>query len=206
MSGNRAAKARVRLLGGSFNPAHGGHLHISRLALERLGLDQVWWLVSPQNPLKPAAGMAPLEERLAQARTIVDDRRIVVTAIERDLGTRYAVDTLKLLKRRFADTRFVWVMGADNLVQVPRWKAWRTVFRTVPIAVFARPTYSSRALSGRAAQRFAGAPVRTMRAGGQADMKPPAWVFLHTRLHGTSATRIRARRAAEGRRAPDETE
>ncbi len=203
--GTRAVKARVGLLGGSFNPVHGGHLHISRLALERLGLDQVWWLVSPQNPLKPAAGMAPLNERLARARAVVVDRRIVVTAIERDLGTRYAVDTLNLLKRRYPGTRFVWVMGADNMVQVPRWKRWRTVFRTVPIAVFARPTYSSRALSGRAAQRFAGARVRAARAGGLADMKPPAWVFLHTRLHGASATRVRARRAANGRRAPGET-
>jgi nicotinate-nucleotide adenylyltransferase len=204
--GKRATKARVGLLGGSFNPAHGGHLHISRLALERLGLDEVWWLVSPQNPLKPAAGMAPLDERLERARAIVDDRRIVVTAIERDLGTRYAVDTLDLLKRRFPDTRFVWVMGADNLVQVPRWKRWRTVFRTVPIAVFARPTYSSRALSGRAAQRFAGARVRAARARGLADLRPPAWVFLRTPLHEVSATRIRARRAAKGGRASGETE
>ena len=204
--GGPAARARVGLLGGSFNPAHGGHLHISRQALERLGLDQVWWLVSPQNPLKPAAGMAPLDKRLAQARAIVDDRRIVVTAIERDLGTRYAVDTLRLLKRRYPGTRFVWVMGADNLVQVPRWKRWRTVFRMVPIAVFARPTYSSRALSGRAARRFAGARVRAARARGLADQRPPAWVFLRTPLHAASATRIRARRAVKRGRVSGETE
>jgi len=201
-SGRPAAGARIGLLGGSFNPAHGGHLHISRLALERLRLDELWWLVSPQNPLKPAAGMAPLGKRLARARAIVDEPRIVVTALERDLGTRYAVDTLHILKGRFPHTRFVWVMGADNLVQVPRWKRWRTVFRTVPIAVFARPTYSLKALSGRAARRFADARVRATGAAGLAERKPPAWVFLRTRLHGGSATRIRALRTAVGG-APD---
>lgn len=188
---------RVGLLGGSFNPAHDGHAHISRLALKHLRLDEVWWLVSPQNPLKPATGMADLADRLAAARTVATNRRIRVTAIERDLGTQYTADTLAALKGRFPDVKFVWLMGADILVQIPRWKRWRTVFRAVPIAVFARPSYSLKALSGQAARRFAGARWRSTRAPDLADAAPPAWIFLRTPLHGASATRIRARRALD---------
>lgn len=186
---------RVGLLGGSFNPAHDGHAHISRLALRHLHLDQVWWLVSPQNPLKSADGMAGLADRLAGAQAVIGkDERIRVTDIERHLGTRYTADTLAALKDRFPDVKFVWLMGADILVQMPRWKRWRTVFRAVPIAVFARPSYSLRALSGQAAWRFAGARKRSTRAPDLADAAPPAWIFLKTPLHGASATQIRARR------------
>ena len=188
---------RVGLLGGSFNPPHQGHLHISRLALERLRLDAVWWLVSPQNPLKPVAGLAPFAERLAMAAGVaaVDDR-ILVTDLENRLGTRFAVDTLAVLIKAQPGSRFVWIMGADNLLQVPRWKHWRRLFRMLPIAVFARPSYSFRALSSRATRRFAAARVRESRAGALAGMSPPAWVYLNTRLDATSATRIRA--AASG--------
>lgn len=184
----------IGLLGGSFNPAHGGHLHISRLALDRLRLDEVWWLVSPQNPLKPLAGMAPLARRLEAARKVAaGEGRIRVTDIERELATSYTVDTLEALAGRFPAARMVWIMGADNLVQLPRWKGWRTLFRNVPIAVFARPKYSSRALSGRAARRFAAARVRETRAAKLVDMKPPAWVFMRTPMVADSASRIRAR-------------
>ena len=185
---------RVGLLGGSFNPAHEGHLEISRLALERLRLDEVWWLVSPQSPLKAAAGMAPFEARLKAAGALVRDRRIRVTGVERELGTRYTRDTLCALKGRFPGIRFVWIMGADNLAQVCRWKGWPGIFRTVAIAVFARPSYSLRALSGRAARRFRGARLGETRAGRLADMRPPAWVFLSRPRNPASATRIRARR------------
>jgi nicotinate-nucleotide adenylyltransferase len=187
-------KKRIGLLGGSFNPAHSGHLHISRLALERLRLDELWWLVSPQNPLKPEAGMAPLAERLETARAVAAGEAIQVTDMERELGTRYTVDTLRALRKRFPDARFVWLMGADILQQIPRWKDWRAIFRTVPIAVFPRPTYSFKALSGRAARRFAGARVRASRAGALAAMRPPAWVFLRTPPIAISARRIRAQR------------
>ncbi|MDP6787086.1 MAG: nicotinate-nucleotide adenylyltransferase [Rhodospirillales bacterium] len=189
----RNHKPRIGLLGGSFNPAHRGHLHISRMALERLALDQVWWLVSPQNPLKPCRDMAPLDERLASARTVADDSRIRVTDVERRLGTRYTADTLDALAQNHPDTRFVWIMGADNLIQIPRWRRWTALFKAVPIAVFARPSYSLRALSGRAAGRFARARKRESRAGALATMRPPAWVFLHTPLVGASSTRIRDR-------------
>ncbi len=189
---------RVGLLGGSFNPAHGGHLHISRLALRRLDLDEVWWLVSPQNPLKPAVGMAPFEERLRCAREIAAaDRRIRVTDIEARLGpTTYTADTLKSLRRRFPRTRFVWLMGGDNLAQIPYWRRWPDIFRTVPIAVFARPGASSKALGGAAAHRFARARVPVTASRRLADMAPPAWVFFHTRLDPRSATQIRAARSA----------
>ena len=137
-------------MGGSFNPAHGGHLHLSLLALEQLDLDEVWWLVSPQNPLKPVAGMAPFSVRLDQARRLADGhRRIVVSDLENRLGrSTYTADTLRTLRRRFPLLRFVWLMGADNLVQLRHWQRWREIFRAVPIAVFARPSYSLRALAG----------------------------------------------------------
>jgi nicotinate-nucleotide adenylyltransferase len=187
---------RVGLLGGSFNPAHGGHLHISRLALTRLDLDEVWWLVSPQNPLKPSNDMAPFEERLRYAVGIAAAyRRIRVTDIEARLGpTTYTADTLKALLLRFPRSRFVWLMGGDNLAQIPYWRRWQDIFRTVPIAVFARPGTSSKALAGAASHRFAGARMPLAAARRLAEMTPPAWVFFHTRLDPRSATQIRAAR------------
>ena len=186
---------RIGLLGGSFNPAHGGHLHISRLGLQLLGLDEVWWLVSPQNPLKPTVGMAPFAERLAEAREVaVDERRIVVSAIEAELGSTYTADTLRTLCRRFPHTRFVWLMGGDNLAQFPHWKQWQDIFRTVPIAVFARPGASAKALAGMPARRFARWRILPAAARRLAVMPPPAWVFFHTRLDPRSATRIRGER------------
>lgn len=133
---------RVGLLGGSFNPAHRGHLHISREAMKRLGLDAVWWLVSPQNPLKTADGMAPQAIRLASARAIARDQRIVATDVERKLGTRYTVDTLKALVSLHPNTRFIWLMGGDNLQSFHHWYQWRQIVRVVPIAVLLRPMYS----------------------------------------------------------------
>ncbi|HIJ43699.1 MAG: nicotinate-nucleotide adenylyltransferase [Rhodospirillales bacterium] len=192
------AGRRIGLLGGSFNPAHGGHMHVSERALERLRLDEVWWLVSPQNPLKPSAGMAPLRVRLAAARKLATGPRVKATDIERRLGTRYAVDTLESLFAEFPDDRFVWIMGADNLIQAHRWKNWRRMFRMLPIAVFARPSYCLRALTAKAARRFARARVRASRAGDVVAMQPPAWVFLRERLHAASATQIRARREKRG--------
>jgi len=183
---------RVGLLGGSFNPAHEGHLHVSRLAIARLGLDAVWWLVSPQNPLKGAAGMAPLADRLADARRLAHDPRIAVSDVETRTGTRYTADTLRLLVAAFPRRRFVWLMGADNLVQLPQWRDWRAIPRLVPIAVFDRAPYSTRALAGVAARTFAGSRLATRDAPTLADRNPPAWIFFHTPLHKASATRIRA--------------
>lgn len=135
------------LLGGSFNPAHGAHRGISLAAIRALGLDEVWWLVSPGNPLKPAHGMAPLAARVRSARAQARRAPIRVTAIEGGLGTRYTIDTLRALKRRFPRRRFVWLMGADNLAQLHLWKDWRNIAREMPIAVIARPGYDRRAFA-----------------------------------------------------------
>ena len=145
---------RVGLLGGSFNPAHAGHRHVAELVRRRLQLDQVWLLVSPGNVLKPRAGMAPFAERLAGAAALADGRRIVASGIEAALGTRYSVDTLRLLRIRFPRVDFVWVMGADILEQLPRWRRWKQFVRLVPILVMPRPSYNLRALSGQAARRL----------------------------------------------------
>jgi len=183
-------RRRVGLLGGSFNPAHDGHLHISREALKRLGLDQVWWLVSPQNPLKPAAGMPPLAQRLARARAVADHPAIRVTDLEHRLGTTRTARTLALLIRRFPRTRFVWLMGADNLQQLPKWWRWTRIFRTVRVAVFDRSPYSYGALAGVAAQRYAQA--RTDRPAAVWNRGVPAWSYLTIRRHPASATALRA--------------
>ncbi|MHA1597610.1 MAG: nicotinate-nucleotide adenylyltransferase, partial [Alphaproteobacteria bacterium] len=186
---------RIGLLGGSFNPAHDGHLHISQLALDRLGLDSVWWLVSPQNPLKSPDDMADFSERLRYAeRLAAANPRIVVTGIERELDTRYTSDTVEALKRRYPMARFVLVMGADLLVELPKWKNWQRLFKTVPIAVFARPSYSLRALAGKAARRFRASRISRARWSKLAGMRPPAWAFLRTEEHPQSSTRIRTGR------------
>jgi nicotinate-nucleotide adenylyltransferase len=185
---------RVGILGGSFNPAHQGHVEISRTALRRLGLDEVWWLVSPQNPLKPVAGMAPLPERLAAARALAQDRRIRVSAIEQDLGTRYSADTLAALVARNRATRFVWLMGADNLADIARWERWPQIFRTMPVAVLARPTYSLKGLAAKAARRFRRFRLPDGAARTLAKRRPPAWVFVVGRLSPLSATAIRRAR------------
>jgi nicotinate-nucleotide adenylyltransferase len=188
-----AGRRRIGLLGGSFNPAHDGHLHISRQALERLGLDELWWLVSPQNPLKAAAAIAPLDTRMETARRLAAaDRRIVVTDIEARLGTRYTADTLAALKERVPQARLVWIMGADNLIQLPEWKRWTTILDSVPVAVFGRPTYALRALAGKAAQQYARYRLPPEAAPGLADRAPPAWVFIIGPMHPGSATAIRA--------------
>ncbi len=184
--------AWVGLLGGSFNPAHDGHFQISREAIKRLGLDQVWWLVSPQNPLKATQGMARLEERLASARMVsAADSRIRPSILETTLGTRYTVDTLVALKQRFPRVSFVWLMGADNLVQISSWQNWTLIFNSLAIAVCDRPTYSLKANASVAARRFARCRVRERAARSLATRTLPAWVFLHVPLHGASATAIR---------------
>ena len=161
------------------------------LALARLGLDQVWWLTSPQNPLKSESGMAPLKERLANARRVARHPRITVTGIEQELGTRYSCDTIVKLQRRFPNLRFVWIIGADNMVQMPQWKNWEGLFRAAPVAIFDRPDYSLPALTGRVARKFASSRLPERRARCLAQMDAPAWVFMHDWLHPISSTKIR---------------
>lgn len=187
-------RLRIGLLGGSFNPAHAGHLHVARTALARLALDQVWLLVSPGNPLKPSAGMASLEVRLASARAIADGRRILATGIERHFSSRSTIDTLGDLKRLFPRARFVWLMGADNLAQFPQWRRWRAIARMVPFAVLPRPTYTHRALAGRAAHALRHARRGARRAPALAELPVPAWILLTVRQDATSATALRTAR------------
>ncbi len=181
----------VALLGGSFNPAHDGHLHMSRLALTALDIDQVWWLVSPQNPLKPQAGMAPLSDRLASARAVAAaDRRIAATAIEAELGTRYAVDTVRALRTRFPEVHSVWLMGSDLVPQLPRWRDWRRLLEAVPVAVVPRPGHDLKARLSPVAQLCE--RLDSMDARGLARFKPPAICFLEGTRHPASSTEIRA--------------
>ena len=188
-------RPRIGLLGGSFNPAHDGHRTIGLRALRELRLDAVWWLVSPQNPLKPRAGMAPLAERLAGARRVARHPRIRASALEAALGTRHTVDTVAALRRRWPKARFVWLTGADNLLQMPAWRRWPALFRAVPVAVFDRPPILPAPC---AARRRRGSPAS---GGGPRPASP-----MPRRRRGRScvggrtrksATRLRALRAAE---------
>ena len=183
---------RVGLLGGSFNPAHGGHRAISLFAMEALGLDAVWWLVSPGNPLKPVTGMAPLAARLQSAQAMARRSRIVPTAIEAQLGTRYTVDTLAALGRRYPQHRFVWLMGADNLAQFHRWRDWRRIARSMPIAVIARPGYDGTARAAVAMGWLRAAVHPTGHKHQWTAWSLPALVFLRFPPDSRSATALRS--------------
>lgn len=185
--------SRIGLLGGSFNPAHGGHRHISLEAMRRLRLDAVWWLVSPQNPLKETTGMAPLAARLGAALTAKRHPRIRPMALETVLGTRYTIDTLAAIERRFPQHRFIWLMGADNLYQFHRWRDWRGIARRVPIAVLARPGYIAGARLAPAMAWLRRHVRRVDRAKHWSEWELPAIVILPIPLDPTSATAIRAR-------------
>ena len=200
--GQAWAGRRIGLLGGSFNPPHEGHLHASLLALRTLGLDQVWWLVSPQNPLKATHDMASLAERLGEARCFVRHPRIIVTDIETQLGTRYTADTLDKLQLRYSRTTFVWIMGADNLIQIRRWKRWKDIFYGVAVAIYDRPAYSLKAEGSLAANRFNRWRLKGAMRKNLGYAKPPAWAFFHTKLKAISSTAIRLIRSAEIIRKP----
>lgn len=187
---------RIGLLGGSFNPAHEGHLHISRVALARLGLDRVWWLVTPGNPLKGRRELKPLDERLDMAARAARHPRIDVTGFEAALPDAYTVNTLRFLDRRHPGTRFVWLMGADSLAGFHRWRDWQTIAALAPIAVFDRPGYRLPALASRAAQALAARRIEESDAAGLAEILPPAWTLLTLPLSRLSSTQIRQTRAA----------
>jgi len=195
----RPRRLRVGLLGGSFNPAHGGHRRISIEALKRLELDQIWWLVAPQNPLKPRRDTAPLAKRLERARAVAAHPRIRVTDLEARLDTRYTVDTVARIRDRFAETRFVWLMGADNLATLHRWRRWRQLVDMVPIAIFDRDPYSYVALASVAAHRFESARWTADDVSGLVMAAPPAWCLLRLRTHPAASSAIRA----EGRWCPE---
>ncbi|MGE0044387.1 MAG: nicotinate-nucleotide adenylyltransferase [Hyphomonadaceae bacterium] len=183
---------RIGLLGGTFDPAHEGHAHVAHVAKTRLGLDQVWWLVTPQNPLKPKT--TPLKERVASARRL-SARGDIVTDIETRLSLQYTADVLTALKRRYPGVQFVWVMGADNLETLDRWRRWRAIFRSVPIAIVSRPSARAKTRFSGPVRQFAAARRPTPSACALPAAHAPAWVFLPARYSQANSTALRAARS-----------
>jgi nicotinate-nucleotide adenylyltransferase len=192
-----AAGMRIGLFGGSFNPPHAGHLHVGRMALRRLGLDRLWWLVTPGNPLKERAGLPTLAERMTMARAMARDPRIVVTGFEAELAAPYTIETIRFLQRRLPGVRFVWIMGADGLASFHRWQDWEEIAARVPIAVIDRPGQTLRAPFAKAGRVLAPGRLPESEARALAGCEPPAWVFLHGRRSHLSSTALRAREQAE---------
>ena len=186
-----AAGQTIGLLGGSFDPAHEGHAHITREALKHFGLDRVWWLVSPGNPLKQR-GPAPMARRLERARAVMDDPRVTVTDIEARIGTRYTAATLEALAGLYPKVRFVWLMGADNLAGFHHWDRWEWIMSTVPIGILARPGERISARTSVAAGRFEAFRLPPSQARRLARSAPPAWCFLNVPMRDVSSSQIRA--------------
>jgi nicotinate-nucleotide adenylyltransferase len=182
---------RIGLFGGSFNPAHHGHYMVALYALKRLQLDWVWWLVSPQNPLKDPRETARLDDRLAQTQAVARHPRFVVTDVERQIGARNTAETLAGLHGALHRAHFVWIMGADSFANLHHWHNWTDIAEALPLAVLARPGYSIRALGGRAALRYSENQIPTSEAARIVTAHPPAWVFLPMPLRPESSTAIR---------------
>lgn len=182
----------IGLLGGSFDPAHAGHVHITSVALRRFGLDRVWWLVSPGNPLK-ARGPAPMADRIARAQGLLRDPRVTVTDFEARAGTRYTAQTIAALQAAYPAVRFVWLMGADNLVQFDKWQDWQQIMARVPVGVLARPGQNLSARASRAARIFRSARIKGTASRTLAQSEAPAWCFVNAPLMDISSSAIRAR-------------
>jgi len=182
---------RIGLMGGTFNPPHKGHLVCAETALRRLQLDRLWWMVTPGNPLKESNNLPSLGERIAASRALANDPRIVVTGLEAGIATAYTYETLCYLKRRLPGVRFVWVMGADNLIGFHRWQHWREIAALVPMAIVDRPGCRHAALASPAARAFARSRVPEREAALIPGSVPPAWTLLTTRLSGASSTALR---------------
>lgn len=189
---------QVGLFGGSFNPPHAGHALVAEIALRRLALDQLWWIVSPGNPLKSTRELAPLGDRLRLSEAIAEDPRIKVTAFEARHRVRYTADTLALVKRHNPGVDFVWIMGADNLRNFHRWQRWRRIAMTFPIAVIDRPGATLSFLSSVMAKTFDHARIDEGDAPRLARMRPPAWTFIHGPRSSLSSTALRLQAAAQG--------
>lgn len=183
------AGMRIGLFGGSFDPAHSGHRHVADVALRALQLDRVWWLVTPQNPLKPKS--APLSKRMASARDVARRGRNIVTDIESRIGVRFSIDTIAALKRCYPGVHFVWIVGGDVPAEIHRWRRWRAIFRALPIAIVARERTAARAMHALAFARFAHARLPAHGAARLARTRPPAWIFLPGRLNPLSSSLLR---------------
>ncbi len=182
---------RIGLYGGSFNPAHDGHRHVSVAALRLLGLDAVWWLVTPANPLKDGRELAPLAERARFAARVAAHPRIAVSCAERAFGTRFTADFVRILRQRAPDVRFIFLMGSDNLATFHRWERWQEIVQSVPLAVFNRPGSLAAPLSAPAAQAIARSRVDASDAPFLAELAPPAWAFLVAPRTALSSTALR---------------
>lgn len=182
----------IGLLGGSFDPPHAGHVHITKAALKRFGLDNVWWLVSPGNPLKEN-GPAPMSDRMQACRDLMDHPRVRITGIEAQLGTRYTAQTIRALQRRYPGVHFVWLMGADNLAQFHRWQDWRWIIENVPVGVIARPGDRIAARLSKAARVYAQSKVPSGASHIIGRLHAPAWSFINVPMSDQSSTAIRAR-------------
>lgn len=183
--------ARIGIMGGSFNPPHEGHLVVARTALRRLRLDNLWWVVTPGNPLKTTHGLPAFGDRMKAVEALADDPRMIVTAFEADLGTPYTAATIGFLTSRYPRTNFVWVMGADNLATFHRWQNWREIAASVPLAVVDRPGWRFPALASPAARALAAHRVPEDLAAQLPRLTPPAWIFLTSRLSSQSSTALR---------------
>lgn len=181
----------IGLFGGSFNPPHQGHALVAEIAMQRLGLDQLWWMVTPGNPLKNHSGLAPLSERIAACEAMITDPRIKVTAFEKALGQSYTAQTLRAISQRNPHCHFVWIMGADNLKNFHLWQNWREIACTFPIAVIDRPGATLAYLSSKMAKTFDYARLDEDHARALAFKKAPAWTFIHGPRSTLSSSSIR---------------
>lgn len=187
--------AKIGLFGGSFNPPHAGHVLVAELALQRLGLDQLWWMVTPGNPLKDVSELAPLSKRITLSEELITDKRIHVTAFEASYQVRYTADTLALVRQHNPDKHLVWVMGADNLMNFHHWQEWDEIARTYPIAVINRPGSNMAAEDSVMAQQFSAARLPEADAAELATQQAPAWVFIHGPQSELSSTQLREQQA-----------
>lgn len=184
---------RIGLFGGSFNPPHHGHRHVSEVALKRMQLHRVWWLVTPGNPLKGRAGLETIAEREVAARKAAGHPRMIISGFERYLTTPYAIDTVRFLRRRYPAVRFVWIMGGDNLVTFHLWRYWRELFKALPIMVIDRPEARNQALASQAALYYAAARLPESKAKMLSGLSAPAWIYATAPLNDISSTEIRHR-------------
>lgn len=182
---------KIGLLGGSFNPAHHGHLSISKIALRRLGLNQIWWIVSPRNPLKEYDFLYDFEERVFSARKIINTNNISISKLELNAQIKYTIGTLEYLRTRYHRSRFVWIMGADNLNQFHLWKEWEKIIRLMPIAIIDRPSSSLNVTSSVFANKYRAYRIDEADSSQLIYYKKPAWVFMHTKLNYQSSSQLR---------------
>tara|TARA_B100001121_G_scaffold300051_1_gene309503 strand:+ start:417 stop:1046 length:630 start_codon:yes stop_codon:yes gene_type:complete len=182
---------RIGLLGGSFNPAHDGHLSISKFALQRLGLNQIWWIISPRNPLKKYDLLYDFEDRLFSARKIINTNKISISKLELNAQIKYTIGTLEYLKARYPGAKFVWIMGADNLNQFHLWREWEKIMRLTPIAIIDRPSSSLNVTSSLFANKYRAYRVDEADSNNLIYYKKPAWVFMHTKLNYQSSSQLR---------------